>query len=269
MLELHNGNFFGETNQRLDLDGITLTKTVYTHDYVDWHFHENAYFTFLLHGGLVETDNKNTFRCGPGELLFHYWQEAHCNIKPPEFTQGFHVEISKSWFDRLQLSNHVFEGSFQVKDPAIVIGFYNMVRESSVYDTASNLAIESLLINALARLTKIYDKPIDLKPIWVKKLKAILHDEPFEKHSLSALAARLDIHPIHLSRDFKKHFHSSLGDYIRRIKIQNSIVLLQDKTLNLTEIAFACSFADQSHFLRCFKYYTGIKPSVYRKSILS
>lgn len=265
MLEMRNGQFFGETNLKLKMDGITVTKTVYTHDYVDWHYHENAYFTFILCGGLIETDKRDTFRCGPGALLFHYWEEAHYNIKPPGFTQGFHVEIHKSWFDRLQLSQRELEGSFRLHDPVSVIGFYNMARDASLHDSASELAIESQLTNVLMRMVKINEKSITVKPAWVKQLRDILHEECNNVHSLTVLAARLGIHPVHLSRDFQKHFHCSLGDYIRRIKIQNAIVLFQDKTLSLTEIAFACGFADQSHFLRCFKLNTGIKPSEYRK----
>lgn len=268
MLEMRKGHFFGDTNLKLDLGGITVTKTVYTHDYVDWHCHENAYFTFILCGGLIETDKKNTFRCGPGALLFHYWEEAHCNIKPPEFTQGFHIEIHKSWFDRLQLPQRELGGSFRLYDPASVIGFYTMAREASLRDSASQLAIESQLVNVLTRMSQINEKPITAKPAWVKQLRDILHEEHDEVHSLTVLAARLDIHPVHLSRDFQKHFNSSFGEYIRSIKIQNSLALLQNPSMSLTEIAFACGFADQSHFLRCFKSHTGIKPSQFRKSFL-
>lgn len=41
------GEFYGQTNTTIKLEGLTLTHTVYTHDKVDWHYHENAYFTFI------------------------------------------------------------------------------------------------------------------------------------------------------------------------------------------------------------------------------
>jgi len=49
MKHLKTGEFFGDTDQVLKLDGLTLADTVYTHPYVDLHSHEHAYFTFILH----------------------------------------------------------------------------------------------------------------------------------------------------------------------------------------------------------------------------
>jgi AraC family transcriptional regulator len=53
------------------------------------------------------------------------------------------------------------------------------------------------------------------------------------------------------------------------MRIEKSLSLLPDKNLSLTEIAFDCGFADQSHFLRCFKQITGNTPSAYRKLLES
>ena len=58
---LRTGHFFGETNRRICLDGITLTDTEYTHERVDWHYHENAYFTFILQGKLIEGNKKESY----------------------------------------------------------------------------------------------------------------------------------------------------------------------------------------------------------------
>ena len=39
--------------------------------------------------------------------------------------------------------------------------------------------------------------------------------------------------------------------------------------LSGAEVAAACGFADQSHFIRCFKEVMGISPLAYRKMLLS
>ena len=48
MKHLQTGQFHGQTNRTIALEGITLTDTEYTLDKVDWHYHENAYFTYLM-----------------------------------------------------------------------------------------------------------------------------------------------------------------------------------------------------------------------------
>jgi len=59
-----------------------------------------------------------------------------------------------------------------------------------------------------------------------------------------------------------------MGEYIRKLRIEKSFALLADGGLSLTDIAFTCGFADQSHFLRCFKQFGCDSPSAYRKLLL-
>jgi len=76
----------------------------------------------------------------------------------------------------------------------------------------------------------------------------------------------VNIHPIHLSRDFPKYFHCTLGEYLRKLKVENSLKILNNFEF-LSEVALECGFSDQSHFIRCFKENMGITPLQY-KSIL-
>lgn len=89
MKYLQTGQFHGQTNKTILLNGLTLTDTEYTHDKVDWHYHENAYFTFILQGNLIEGNRNEVYNCSAGSLLFHNWQEPHYNIKPDGFTRAF------------------------------------------------------------------------------------------------------------------------------------------------------------------------------------
>jgi AraC family transcriptional regulator len=57
------------------------------------------------------------------------------------------------------------------------------------------------------------------------------------------------------------------GPYIRNLRIEKSIQLLIAKKLTLSEIAYECGFADQSHFIRCFKDAMGMTPLTYRNLI--
>jgi AraC family transcriptional regulator len=62
MQHLQTGQFFEQTNTTIHLDGITLTDTEYTLDKVDWHYHENAYFTFILQGNVIEGNKKGNIQ---------------------------------------------------------------------------------------------------------------------------------------------------------------------------------------------------------------
>jgi AraC family transcriptional regulator len=269
MKHLQTGQFHGLTNTTIHLNGITLTDTEYTHDSVDWHYHENAYFTFILDGNILEGNSKEIFHCSAGTLLFHNREEPHYNIKPDGFTRGFHIEFRKSWFDNFAFEINCLQGSINISNPDIKILLYKIFKETKIDDDASAISIQGLLLQTLSQLFRSCQVQQNKTPSWVNKIKEILHDEFYKNNSLETLVKTLDIHPVHLSRYFPKYFQCSLGEYIRKLRVEKSLSLLSNRKYSLTEIAFECGFADQSHFTRCFKEINGINPSSYRKLLFA
>jgi AraC family transcriptional regulator len=210
MKEMQTGQFYGQTTETLHLDGITLTDTEYTKDKVDWHYHKNAYFTFILQGKLIEGNKKETYDCSAGTLLFHNWQEAHFNIKPAGFSRGFHIELNKRWIDRYSLSLSNLQGSIRISDPHIKLLLYKIFKETRINDCTTPVAIQTLLLDALTGMQSVQNSLIREKPRWVLKIYELLHDCSLQNISLKDLSDALGIHPVHLSRDFPRHFHDGL-----------------------------------------------------------
>lgn len=103
-------------------------------------------------------------------------------------------------------------------------------------------------------------------PAWVKALKHIIQDQIDTNVTLTNISKSLDIHPSYLSREFSKHFNQlSFGEYIRKLRVEKAIHLIQQNKYTLTEIAYLTGFSDQSHFTRIFKQHTGKSPSTYKK----
>lgn len=261
------GQFYGKTNETLFLNGIVLNDADYVNEKVDWHYHENAYFTFLLQGGSLDGNKKNIHECSAGSLLFQNWQDPHYNVKSKHFTRGFHVEIDPSWFNNFHIPVQVVEGSIRITDPSLKTLMYNVFKESKFYTGKSQLAIDTLLIQLLSSLTPEKRTCNNQVPAWVRVIKEALHAAP-DHWKLIDLAKIANVHPVHLSRQFPKYFKATLGDYIRTIKVQKALSLLPNEHLTLTSIAAECGFADQSHFIRSFKSCFKITPLHYRKLLL-
>jgi AraC-like DNA-binding protein len=127
--------------------------------------------------------------------------------------------------------------------------------------------------NMLLDVYKKFLKEKKLKknvPEWAKELKEIIQDQIDTNLTLSLkeISESLNVHPSYLSREFSKYFDDlSFGDYIRKLRIEKSIVLLQDSKYSLAEIAYLTGFSDQSHFNRIFKLHTGKSPSIFRKNL--
>lgn len=269
MDQLSTGQFFGQTSRTIELNGITLTDTEYTHDKVDWHYHDNAYFTFILQGNVIEGNRKEVYNCSAGSLLFHNWHDPHYNIKPKGFTRGFHIEINPDWFEQFSFKIDALHGSYNISNPDIKFLFYRIFKESKSTSGLTPLAIEDLLLKIFSNMIHVREMRLKGKPEWVSKVTEILNDDNSNSLRLEHISTSLGIHPVHLSRDFPKYFQCNIGEYIRKLKIERSLSLLSNKELSLTEIAHICGFSDQSHFIRCFKKVNCMKPFTFRKILLS
>jgi len=268
MKNLKTGQFFGDTTEVIHLNGITLTDTVYTHAKVGWHYHENAYFTFILEGKILEGNKKETYHCTSGDLLFHNWQDAHYNIKPAGYTRGFHIEFDPLWFDALQINTAAIQGSMKLLHPQLKMSMYQVFKEVKLEEANCGLTVAMLLTGLFSDMERTQERFSKKIPLWVYKIREVLNDAPTENWTLFNLAAYLDIHPVHLSRGFSKYFNCTLGEYLRKIKLGKALSMLTDRTCSLTTIALRSGFSDQSHFIRSFKDVLYIKPAEYRKLLL-
>jgi AraC family transcriptional regulator len=264
MEKLTAGNFFGNTDQTVSLDGLIITSTEYTQSFVDWHYHDNAYFTFLIAGKVSEINKKDHHKCVPGTLLFHHCQEPHYNQKPAGYTRGMHLELSPEWLSE-SAGKDLAEGSFEVTDPLVKLLFHQVLLSTKNPDDTTPLSLHSLALNAVDRLSgstshRRYKQP----PAWVDKLRQLLHDSPQSTHSLESLSRTIGIHPVHLSRYFLKYFGCNLGAYIRNMRLCRGAAELNAGKKSATQIALECGFYDQTHFIRCFKEAFRYTPHQYR-----
>ena len=126
--------------------------------------------------------------------------------------------------------------------------------------------IENMLLDVYKKFLK---QKSGKAPAWAQELKEIIQDQIDTNLALSLkeISHSLNVHPSYLSREFSKYFDDlSFGDYIRKLRIEKAVVLLNDSKHSLAEIAYLTGFSDKSHFARIFKKTTGQSPLSYRKS---
>lgn len=154
-----------------------------------------------------------------------------------------------------------------------------MVIYEALYSWATHLKKQKHLQNSPFEnlLHEVYHKFLKEKktntqkiPAWVNDLKEIIQDQIDTQlnFDLKRISSELELNPSYLSREFSKYFEElNFGDYIRKIRIDKAIELIQNSTYSFTEIAYLTGFSDQSHFTRIFKKHTGKNPSAYRKNL--
>ena len=89
----------------------------------------------------------------------------------------------------------------------------------------------------------------------------------WEDLSVPFVARHVDMSPSYLTALFQKHLAISPGEYIRRVKLQESKQLIRENKLNFTEIAAELQYSTVHHFSRQFKEKFGMTPSEYAKLV--
>ncbi|RTY93835.1 helix-turn-helix domain-containing protein [Flavobacterium sp. GSP27] len=147
-------------------------------------------------------------------------------------------------------------------------GLYSWATHLYKQNHLQNSPFENLLHEVYNKFLKEKKKNKKKAPAWVKDLKKIIQDQIDNQFTfdLKKISSDLEINPSYLSREFSKYFGDlNFGDYVRKLRIEKAISLIQNSTYSLTEIAYMTGFSDQSHFTRIFKIHTGKNPSSYRK----
>ena len=93
--------------------------------------------------------------------------------------------------------------------------------------------------------------------------------EQFANPSLRVqyIAELLACSPDYLSHLFHTETKERLTHYIQRIRIDGAVLALETTSLNVSEIAYACGFADPAYFARVFKQHKDLTPQEYRMQL--
>lgn len=101
-------------------------------------------------------------------------------------------------------------------------------------------------------------------PLFVK-FRQLLSSNYMREHRLAFYASHLHLTPKSLSAAVKKQTGRSAGKWIDDTIILEAKVLLQNKTLTVSQVSGMLNFSDQSVFGKFFRTATGLSPVEYRK----
>lgn len=82
--------------------------------------------------------------------------------------------------------------------------------------------------------------------------------------TLEEVAEHVHLHPAYFSTLFKNTTGTSFKNYLNKIRIEESKLLLSNTDYSIIDIAIAVGFEDQSYFSKVFKKYTGTTPKQFR-----
>ncbi len=256
----------GSTIRRRDVVGFSLTEALYEEGAsLPTHCHANSYLTLVLSGDYIEMHSHREFEWCAGDLHLLPAGERHGN-QFPAAVRLLRVKIEAAAVQRLgQEHARCLAEPREVTGPLSKWLANRMIREFMAQDDIAPLAMEGVLLEMLAESARSCDEiRASHGPNWLRLVRESLEDSYLQSPRLADLAAIAGVHPVHVSREFHRHYGMTIGEYIRKRRIEHASELLSNSELSLAEIASTCGFSDQSHFCALFRKHSGMTPAKFR-----
>lgn len=101
-------------------------------------------------------------------------------------------------------------------------------------------------------------------PVWLAQVRERIDDARPGSLTVQSVASLAGVHPVSLTRAFRRHFGVTTSAYLRRARIRYAAGLLADTSRPLSRIAYASGFSDQAHMTRETRAATGATPGYLR-----
>ena len=234
--------------------------------------HPMPELTYVDQGALHSVVDGQDLLLEQGDIMIYmpdqwHMQYADMGIAPRFVTISFELAGQ----DLQKLKNRKFKAPQQA-----VTLLQQMLREQEAPDDHSGDMTIAMLNQLLVILLRQVDAPtpklktsnaVHSENEIIRRAQQYISAHIREKLTVPVVAAKVEVSPSYLTALFHKNLQISPGEYIRRIKLQESKQMIRENSMTFTEIAAALQYSTVHHFSRQFKEKFGITPTDYAKSV--
>lgn len=260
---------YGTALRTIEVSGLRLSELAYPSNFsTPKHSHSAHRIIIRLRGSSIQTYESKLITRAPSTVGFYCPGEVHSDRFLPPGARNLNIEfpatpnpsILRSW---LAKPSH----SFVVSDPALRCLCPKLYSEFRQPDELSALAVEGLVMELVAWLFRgNVGKSSGAPPCWLRQAEELIRSRYAEHLTLAEISTAVSIHPVHLARRFRMFYKCSIGEYVRRLRIEFAMEQISKTDRPFSDLALATGFSDQSHFSRTFRRLTGLTPRQFRES---
>jgi AraC family transcriptional regulator len=232
------------------------------------HSHDDPSICYVLRGGFTEYSGGEATVCGAGTLKLMPAGEPHWNRFGSADTRGVRIDVDRSRFDEVPAIHRVLDERCHTMGGRGGELARRMVAELTTEDTAGPIAAEGLALELLAELARI-GAPLRgaAPPSWLLAAEEQIQERYRTGVSVGEIARELGVSPSTLARGYRQRFGCTVGERIRRLRVEHAARELAETNEPLSEIAIRAGFYDQSHFTNVFRRAFGVTPAAYRAAL--
>ncbi len=257
--------------------------------------HDFWEMVYIDKGEMICTADKNRFVLKSGEMTFHKPNEYHnlsgnnsiapnasivtfeCKSPAMEYFEGKIFKLAPE--EKAILSNLFAEGlsSFKLVDEAnpLLQNLEKLPNAPIGGDQMTKNLLEIFLIK-LCRSSDVLSKTMRRSyliddvhvPYNVKEILDILNNNIYGKLTVADIASQLGKSESTVKSLFSQYKKSGIIHFYNSLKIEEAKKLLREGNYNITKISDLLHFDNPQYFSKCFKSFTKMTPTEYKRSIV-
>lgn len=250
------------------------------------HWHEHFQILYCEQGEALVYCNSQPIQVRSGEIVVINGNDVHYgeNLSGKLVYYIMKVEFSFLFSNQLDLcqtkyinplvQNRIFFQNQIPQDEKLLALVRHLIGEYNRQEVGYELEIKAYIYHILVLLLRHYGKQTIDETEQEKQRKIISRLRPVleymdqhynEKLSLKQLATMVNMSRHHFCRLFRNIIGKPPVEYINQLRINKALSLLQESSLNVSEIAMTVGFNDSNYFSRMFKKYKQVSPSKMQK----
>lgn len=252
--------FGGHLRAQVAGAGVTLSEVEYAEvRSCPAHTHGRAFFAMVLRGGYRERFRTFQLDFRPFQVAFHPEGTQHADEVAAAHTSFLIVELDGR-IDQ-SLAGGSAPSSPRACSRALTPPALRLLDAVRSGDPRDDLAAEGAVLDLLGGLTADGDRQERRQPRWVTTVQELIRSEAARPLTLAAVARHVDLHPVYLSRAFRRFVGMGLPDYVREVRVQLALAALANEETPLIDVALLAGFSDQSRMTRVLRAATGMTPA--------
>ena len=250
----------------IEVDGLRVTATEFPPSlFIPPHVHDRTVVSVMVEGSFDTTIRSRTMPCPAGTLLVEPGGERHANSVRDCGARTLVIEPSPLYeLENLRDCQPLLTAPIAFTQPTAWVVAARLRREVRRHDAFTPAAVEELalrLLSASAGGNGSGERaPM---PAWLSRARELVHESPLRPVRVQDVSVEVGVHPVYLTKLFRERFGVSLGTYQRRRRLQWAATQLAQGE-PVADIAHRAGFADQAHFTRAFKRFSGRTPARFR-----
>lgn len=259
---LGTGQFFGATRGQLRTAEFTVTAVRHAAaKVVPTHVHANPFFSMLIGGSYRERFGSEQWDARPLGMVLRPPQAEHQDEIGPGGAIFLCVDVAQDFWDSMAKADIRFERR-AFEDRPMSASALRLFGELCEKRPGWEKTAEALIVELIDEYLRAPGRTAGREPRWLRRAVECLHEEPLA--TLAGIAAELDLHPVHVSRMFKRQYGVTLSRYLKQLRLNHATRAVLETGEPLASIAGRHGFADQSHLTREVSRGTGWTPGKLR-----